>query len=207
MVEPILYLRLKKRAVAKDGQILTIRDLCYLTPEHLGKVVGHIPVCTIKPVYGRVLVIDVFTIMQLIHNHRPEFDLRHVGPNQIIVDIVGNTQKARLLSVLLISILLFLGSGLAIMNFHADVSMHEVHERIYYLITGEKTKKPLILQIPYSIGIGVGMILFFNHLFKHRFNEEPSPVELEVFLYQESIDQYIINDEKQRLENHHDPPK
>jgi stage V sporulation protein AA len=142
--------------------------------------------------------------MNLIQKHQPDIDIRHLGPNQIIVDIVGKAPKNRIFAVLFISILLFLGSGLAIMNFHADVSMQEVHERIYYLITGEKSTKPLILQIPYSIGIGVGMILFFNHLFKHRFNEEPSPVELEVFLYQESIDQYIINDEKQRLENHHD---
>lgn len=193
--------------MAKEGQVLTIRDLCYLAPEHLEKVIGHIPVCTIKPDYGKVLVIDLFTILQLLYKERPELDVRHVGPSQIIVDIKGKTQKAGILSVLFISILLFLGSGLAIMNFHADVSMQEVHERLYYLVTGENTKKPLILQIPYSIGIGAGMILFFNHIFKHRLNEEPSPVELEVFLYQESIDQYIMNDEKQRLENHDDHSK
>lgn len=56
--------------------------------------------------------------------------------------------------------LLFIGSGLAIMNFHHDVSMQEVHQRIYYLITGIENKKPLLLQIPYSFGLGFGMILF-----------------------------------------------
>jgi stage V sporulation protein AA len=100
----------------------------------------------------------------------------------------------------LVWIILFVGSGLAIMNFHTDVSMQEVHERIYYLVTGRHENQPLILQIPYSIGIGTGMILFFNHLFKKRFNEEPSPMELEMFLYQEAIDQYVINDEKQKVE-------
>ena len=93
-------------------------------------------------------------------------------------------------------LLLFVGSGLAIMNFHTDVSMKEVHERIYYLMTGMHHSRPLILQIPYSLGIGLGMVLFFNHLFKQKFNDEPSPLELEVFMYQESIDQYVIDHEK-----------
>jgi len=206
-VKPILYLRLKKKVQATLGQTLTVRDLCCLTPNHLHEEIGDIPVCTIQPNHGRVLVIDSFYIIRLIHSKKPELDLRNVGPHQIIVEVGGTAKKPRLLAVLLISVLLFLGSGLAIMNFHSDVSMQEVHERIYYLVTGEKKKQPLVLQIPYSIGIGAGMILFFNHLFKRRFNEEPSPVELEVFLYQESVDQYIINDDKQRLENHHDPPR
>jgi stage V sporulation protein AA len=66
-------------------------------------------------------------------------------------------------------------------------------------LTGIHDKHPLLLQIPYSIGIGAGMILFFNRLFKRRFNEEPSPMELEVFLYQEAMEQYIIHDEKQKM--------
>ena len=46
------------------------------------------------------------------------------------------------------------------MNFHADVSMLAVHQRIYELMTGKKVDHPLILQIPYSIGIGAGMVHF-----------------------------------------------
>ncbi|KPC99373.1 hypothetical protein LR69_02359 [Geobacillus sp. BCO2] len=36
------------------------------------------------------------------------------------------------------------------------------------------------------------MILFFNHWFRKRINEEPSPLEVEMFNYQQSIDQYVI---------------
>lgn len=81
------------------------------------------------------------------------------------------------------------------MNFHTDVSMMQVHERIYYLITGEKSHQPLWMQIPYSIGIGLGMILFFNHIFQKKINEEPSPLEVELFMYQQSLDQYYIQNE------------
>ena len=36
------------------------------------------------------------------------------------------------------------------------------------------------------------MILFFNHVFKKRINEEPSPLEVEMFNYQKDIDHYVI---------------
>jgi stage V sporulation protein AA len=83
--------------------------------------------------------------------------------------------------------------------------MQQVHQRMYYMVTGETVKKPLLFQIPYSLGLGVGMILFFNHVFKKRNNEEPSPLEVEIFQYQQSLDQYVIMNENKesmkQLEN------
>ena len=47
-------------------------------------------------------------------------------------------------------------------------------------------------KFPIRIGLGLGMILFFNHVFKKRLNEEPSPLEVEMFNYQQDLDQYVI---------------
>ncbi len=41
------------------------------------------------------------------------------------------------------------------------------------------------------------MILFFNHVFKKRINEEPSPLEVEMFNYQQNIDHYMIINESE----------
>lgn len=70
--------------------------------------------------------------------------------------------------------------------------MQRVHRHLYEMVTGQAVDKPLLLQIPYSLGLGIGMILFFNHWFRKRINEEPSPLEVEMFNYQQSIDQYVI---------------
>jgi stage V sporulation protein AA len=88
--------------------------------------------------------------------------------------------------------LLFIGAALAIMNFHEDVSMRQVHQKLFYMLTGMRDKQPLLIQVPYSIGLGLGMILFFNHVFRKRINEEPSPLEVEMFNYQQDLDQYVI---------------
>ena len=78
------------------------------------------------------------------------------------------------------------------MNFHEDVSMQDAHQRLYKIITGKSVDKPLMFQIPYSFGLGLGMILFFNHVFKKRLNEEPSPLEVEMFNYQQDLDRYVV---------------
>lgn len=66
------------------------------------------------------------------------------------------------------------------------------------MITSKEDEHPLVLQIPYSIGIGAGMILFFNRLFKKKFNEEPNPLEVEMFMYEESMHQYVVADEYEK---------
>jgi stage V sporulation protein AA len=46
------------------------------------------------------------------------------------------------------------------------------------------------------------MILFFNHFFQKRFNEEPSPLEVEMFNYQMDLDNYvIIHENKESMKN------
>ncbi|MGW6166866.1 stage V sporulation protein AA, partial [Bacillus altitudinis] len=86
-----------------------------------------------------------------------------------------------------------------------DVSMRLVHIRLYEMITGNTVEHPYLLQIPYSFGLGFGMILFFNHVFKKRLNEEPSPLEVEMFKYQLDLDHYVaLNENKETLKDIHD---
>jgi stage V sporulation protein AA len=195
-----IYLRLKKKVQVQSGQQLLLQDIAYLVVDDSFKHLLRIPICTVDLSHGNYSLIELKDVIQLIHKQVPDVYLQNIGPQQTIIEVITPSRIPKIFTVILVWIFLFTGSGLAIMNFHTDVSMKEVHERIYYLVTGIHNPSPLLLQISYSIGIGLGMIIFFNHLFKRRFNEEPSPMELEMFLYQEAIDQFVIEDEKQKLE-------
>lgn len=108
-------------------------------------------------------------------------------------------RKPSVAMFVLVWLLLFFGSALTIMNFHADVNMLEVQIRIVEMLTGHRDEHPYIFQIAYSLGIGFGMVIFFNHLFKKKWNEEPTPLEVEMYLYQKNIDQYVINEEYSKM--------
>ncbi|WP_400163846.1 stage V sporulation protein AA [Brevibacillus sp. TJ4] len=197
-----LFLRLRQRLSVWPETVITLGDICQIYWD--GKreeAIRRIPVYKVRPEDGDLVIIDIMQVIARLRSAYPETELEITGASQIIVEVRSARKRPKGILVALVWLLLFIGSGLAIMNFHTDVSMPEVHQRIYYLITGEESRHPLWLQIPYSIGVGLGMILFFNHIFKKKISEEPSPLEVELFLYQQSLDQYYIqheNKENQR---------
>ncbi|WP_058307529.1 stage V sporulation protein AA [Gracilibacillus massiliensis] len=204
MQDEKVYLRLKKKISVESNQLLRLGDISYLTGNinYLNKV-ESLKIYQITEADKNVSVIDGFQLLSTLVDAYPFLTVELVGANQVIVDIKKNQKKANFGLILIIWLLLCIGSAMAIMNFHYDVSMEEVHQGLYYLLTGDKEDKPLWIQIPYSIGLGLGMILFFNHIFKKRFNEEPSPLEVEMFNYQQDLDNYLIYHENS-LNNQND---
>lgn len=192
---PRIYLKLRPKVYSAPGQRIYLHqvgdfilDSHKYNQDELRNLLVYVP----RPEDGNRIVIDLIHVMHVLRNLDPLFDIQSVGHDQTLVHIYDKRKKPNFLLVLFVWFTLFIGSGLAIMNFHVDVSMQEVHQRIYELITGEKIEHPYIIQVPYSIGIGIGMLMFFNHVFRKRFNEEPSPLEVEVFLYEQNVDQYTL---------------
>lgn len=199
-----VFLRLRNRAYIKPYGKILLGDIAQIiAPDKYEKMLRELKIYQAKEEDRHLIVIDFMQIIRVISNKFPEMNIKTVGNPEIIIEIITKDliKKPKLLAVIFVWILLFIGSGLAIMNFHQDVSMQEVHQRLYYLITGIEKKRPLILQIPYSFGIGTGMVLFFNHVFKKKINEEPSPLEVEMFLYQKNLDQYVFQNENQENRN------
>lgn len=198
MSKLVTYLRLRNRHYVKVNEDITLGQVAQIiAPDQYEGLLKGFIIYHVRKEDKHLIVIDIMQIIKKLKEVYPDLDVRNIGKAEIIVEILSKdtNKRTNLIAIIFVWILLFIGSGLAIMNFHQDVEMLKVHKRIYYLVTGEEVEKPLILQIPYSIGIGVGMILFFNHIFKKKINEEPSPLEVEMFLYQENLDQYVALNE------------
>ncbi|KGX92225.1 stage V sporulation protein AA [Pontibacillus halophilus JSM 076056 = DSM 19796] len=187
-----VYLRMNYKIEANAGSPIRLKDIAKLSGERkLVQELKEIQLHTVTKEDRSLVILDVFNVIVELQKRFPEADFQPLGPGQTIVVIKQAKKKPSILIVLVIWVLLFIGAAMAIMNFHFDVSMEAVHQRIYYLLTGEEVNHPLWIQIPYSIGLGIGMILFFNHLFKKRINEEPSPLEVELFKYEQDLDSYV----------------
>jgi stage V sporulation protein AA len=141
-------------------------------------------------------VMDALTVIEKITKRFPNAEIQTVGPEETVIEFVKEKKPVAFPSFMAVWFLLFIGSALAIMNFHEETSMLAIHQKLYWMLTGKEAERPYLLQIPYSIGLGIGMILFFNHLFKKRINEEPSPLEIEMFNYQQDLDKFVALNEK-----------
>lgn len=193
-MEKTVFIKLRHRVQVRPGDVVTIGDVAQIiaNDRDVAEQLKIIPLYKIQPSDKNIVIIDVMKVVQAMVERDGSLDVQTIGPSQTIIEVVYQKRRFSTPYFLLIWLLLFVGSAMAIMNFHEDVSMQEVHQRLYEMMTGKKIDKPLLLQIPYSLGLGIGMILFFNHVFRKRINEEPSPLEVEMFNYQQSLDQYVI---------------
>jgi stage V sporulation protein AA len=193
-----LYIRMHERMEVSPNSLIKLGDISQIVTQlaSLQMSIKNMPVHQVEEKDKNMIVIDVMQVIEKVQEVFPQMEVQTIGPAQTVIEVKYPKRSYNIVTLISIWLLLFIGSGLAIMNFHEDVSMQEVHQNMYYLLTGKKLDKPLLLQIPYSFGLGIGMVLFFNHLFKKRINEEPSPLEVEMLKYQQNLDQYTILEER-----------
>lgn len=193
----VVYVRLRRRVVVQPGDVITLgRVARVVTDPSFEQTLKRLPLHRVSSEDGTMLVIDMLQIVKAIQTAKPGLTVETFGEPHVLIEVSPTgTVKPKRWTLVLAWLLLFFGSGMAMMNFHADVNMPQVQRRITELITGQPGQYRWLFQIPYSIGVGLGMLLFFNRLIPKRFNDEPNPLEVEMFMYQENVNHYIITEE------------
>ncbi|MCT4604506.1 MAG: stage V sporulation protein AA [Marinisporobacter sp.] len=196
-----IYIQLKDGHDAIPGNKVLIKDLTVILAEDsIRERLLNLEVLEVPKDAQEHIVVSILTIMEKIKKEDPNIKVFPIGQAEILVKIAYQSKNDRkgwlLFKLFIVCIVLFVGSGLALMNFHADVNMREAHREVYKMLTGIDEKRPLILQIPYSLGIGFGMAVFFNHILPKSFRNEPSPMEVEMASYRKNIDGYILKNQK-----------
>ena len=197
-----VILKVRGKVSAEPGSVLTVGRLAEVAgqPDLAEKARGLV----VAKAGGRhrgVLVLSALDIARVVMSSLLDVQVSLLGENEAVVLVeVGRAQRPLLSMVktILVATVLFLGSGLAIINFHSEVSMAQAQARLYWFITGKTVERPLIMQIPYSLGIGLGIALFFNHFRWLMGRDEPSPLEVEMFLYDRNVQQCIASREEER---------
>ena len=159
---------------------------------------GQIQVLTAADGENRRYVENVLGIIEKIHQIYPELQVVNLGEVSYIVDHHGKKkenvwmQRAKTAAVCVIA---FFGAGFAIMTFNNDVSVTDVFQEIYLLVTGRKSSGFTVLEVSYSIGLFLGIVVFFNHFSKRKINTDPTPLEVEMRLYEENVNKALIDNE------------
>ncbi|PLT34813.1 stage V sporulation protein AA [Bacillus sp. V5-8f] len=191
-MENLLYVRMRYRVEAKTNQKVKMKDIAKIVgPHSLAAELKEIDLLTVTHEDNNIIIVDIIQMIDKIREINPDIEVQAVGPSHTIIEVVLEAKKVPWGMFIGVWLLLFIGAAITIMNFHVDVSMQTVHQNLFKIITGREDSKPLLIQIPYSIGLGLGMMVFFNHFFRKRFNEEPSPLEVEMFNYQQDLDRYV----------------
>lgn len=140
-------------------------------------------------------VVSVLKVIELIENEIPGVQVENMGENATLIELVnadkhkGIGQWIKLAFVACIS---FFGTGFTLMSFHNDISINRLFSRIYEQIMGYSSDGYSILELSYSIGLAVGIIVFFNHIGGRRITKDPTPIEVEMRVYETDVNKALI---------------
>lgn len=144
---------------------------------------------------GQSKVISILKIIKLIHEIYPNMDVQNLGETDIIVTY-EEQKSTGMISYLIktgfTAVLTFTGAAFAIMTFNNDVSVRKLFSQIYQLMTGIKPQGSTILELSYSIGLTIGILLFFNHFGKKKFSVDPTPLEVQMRTYENEIQTTLV---------------
>lgn len=149
------------------------------------------------------VVISVLKIIACIHEQYPNLDIQNLGETDIILTYENQNTSGNithLLKTAVVVVLVFCGSAFSIMAFHNDVSITKLFSQIYLALTGVESDGYTILEVSYSIGIIIGILGFFNHFGKKRFTVDPTPLEVQMRLYENDIQTTLVEDASRRKE-------
>lgn len=145
----------------------------------------------------RTYLLSVMDIIRELSKQYPGASISNVGEMDILVEYLPKPERKKPLwtvaKVLMISLILFTGASTTIMCFHSDAQVPLIFQNIYYIFFGENREMPAMLSVPYSIGLGLGIIIFFNHFSKITLTEDPTPIEIEMTTYEKEANASIID--------------
>lgn len=195
-----IYLLVKSKVAVEKNYKIVVDDLAdvYCNDTLLKEKIKNSNIYKTNDEEDWISISCIYVIEKLLDKD-PNLDIEVIGNSEVLIEIKTQVKPNHLLRFLKVSaifILLFFGAGMTIMNFHTDVDMDKSMELMYFALTGKEDANPLALTISYSIGIGVGVILFFNRIISKniRRKKEPGPMELELFSYDREMEDYILND-------------
>lgn len=141
-------------------------------------------------------VVSVLKIIALMEENCPGISVQSVGEPDVVLERVqvpkykGAKQWCKTAMVCLVS---FFGTGFTIIAFHNDVGINEVFTKIYRIAMGGEPRGLNVLEVAYSLGLALGIIVFFNHIGGRRITKDPTPIEVSMRNYEEDVNKALVD--------------
>lgn len=148
-------------------------------------------------------VISVMYIIELIQKNYPEAQVDTLGAADVVVyyrtyDTSDNVKQ--FLKFLMICLIAFFGAGFSIMSYNSDVNMVGQLDVMENIFVGKAREAYPVAGIAYSLGLFIGIIIFFNHGIKKKFSDDPTPLQVQMRQYEQEVNQTVITDSERKKE-------
>lgn len=186
-----------KQNVELQSEDVYVKDIGSLTcsDTHVLAKVKAIKLHHFKEGEPKRQVISMLKVIEEIDRACPGTSVESIGQPDVLFEYIdvnkhkGFIQTVKLLFVAMIS---FFGTAFTIVAFHNDIGINDVFVKVYEMVMGQPGDGYGILELAYSVGLAIGIIVFFNHIGGRRITKDPTPIEVEMRIYEEDVNKALI---------------
>lgn len=196
MANEIIYLKADQNTEVKEPRV-RIGDIAsvFCADEHMLAKVRAITVFHFGEQNPKRQVISILKVMELILKEYPGAQIENIGEAQVLlewIDVEKHKGPLQWIKLVFVSLITFFGTSFTIMAFHNDIGIYDLFDKMHTVIIGKPAEGINILEISYSIGLAIGIVVFFNHIGGRRITKDPTPIEVEMRIYEKDVNTALI---------------
>ncbi|MBR5128070.1 MAG: stage V sporulation protein AA [Roseburia sp.] len=210
MKDCTLYLKIDRNSLVTQEKVL-LSDVAKITCERqdvlrkVKNIVIYNFAATQKDSKRHTAIcMSILKVIQLIHEICPGCLVVNEGESDFVIEYQKQQEKNSWLDkikTIFLCIVIFFGSAFSIMAFNNDVSLVELFAQFYEQVMGRPQQGPGILEVGYSIGLAVGITVFFNHVGSKKITRDPTPLQVEMRKYENDLDMTFIENAGRKEHN------
>jgi len=191
-----LYLKAEQN-IELQSEDVYIKDIGKLTctDEHILAKVKTIKLYHFKKDGPKRTVISILKVIEEIKKAFPDVTIENLGETDFLIeqiDVDRHKSPIQTLKIVFVSLIAFFGTAFTIMAFHNDIGINDVFTKVYEMVMGRQSDGYSILELSYSLGLAIGIIVFFNHIGGRRITKDPTPIEVEMRIYETDVNKALI---------------
>ncbi len=199
MTGQICYLKLNRDVKVQDTKV-TVAGVAevFCGDKGMGERIKELQVVGFDGREKKRCIISVMRIMEIITKACPNIVIESIGEADVLIEYApekqaGIVRKCSIfLKIAFVCLISFFGTAFTIMAYHNDIGISQVFAGIHEIIMEEEVQGVSVLEISYSIGLALGIILFFNHFGKKKITSDPTPIEVEMYKYETDVNAAIV---------------
>lgn len=210
MKNETIYIKVDKNSLVKKPNVV-LSDIAKMTcsDEAALRQIKQIKLYTFHDTPGKkkkreqFQAFSILKIIELIHKDYPNMEVVNNGEIDFIIVYESKEPNKNLmiLKSILLCITFFFGSAFSIMTFNKDVGVSEIFNDFYRQVMGSESSGFTIIEISYSIGLSLGILVFFNHIGRKKITPDPTPLQVQMRKYEQDVDTTFIENSSRKGKN------
>lgn len=196
MAGETLYLKAERNVeVMQDDVFLKDVAKIYCADPHITAKVKAIKIHRFGQKETKRLIFGILKLIEMIEQACPGVSVENIGETDVLVERVNVKQHKggmQFLKIVFVAGISFFGTAFTIMAFHNDIGINKVFGKVYEMVMGQPSANYSILEFAYSVGLALGIIVFFNHIGGRRITKDPTPIEVEMRIYEKDVNDALI---------------